>query len=421
MSDFWYYAQGDDTRGPVTFYELIKILSSTPNAKRTMVWREGFSDWKTADSIREIVEQLFRPPPLRPNRSTMAGFEAPVPPPLPLPDVSVQLTDIAAREQQRSDLFEAPPPVVPDRRGRAAFLIVLVMVIALGAYLANQLYGNSLNGVAYLFGELIGPWIILSAITWKWRRLTYTAAVVLAFAALSVVSANFNKLQRSSELQETKIALQKIASPADIADAVKRYPSNTFLQMMAVANDAATETNAAVEKLSDEIEPPTLSKDVELITANKKELEALRGDLKIAVSNTAAFMSRYGSLLKTEREKVENFAKSRNVERELIASFLGGIDKRHATSKEFISKLTLARYEFYSAYENYVAILLEDYGSYSAVDGKFTFKLQRTADRFNAAASAMNAAAKRMNELEAERKKLAQSQQAKWEEFVNRK
>jgi hypothetical protein len=126
-------------------------------------------------------------------------------------------------------------------------------------------------------------------------------------------------------------------------------------------------------------------------------------------------------LLKAERDKVESFARSIHFDDGTVAGFLRGVEKRHATSTEYTSKVMLARFDFYRAYQNYVAVLLEEYGSYGASDGKFTFKLQRTADRFNAAASAMEGAAKRMNELEAERKQLAQSQQDKWDDFVKRK
>jgi len=238
----------------------------------------------------------------------------------------------------------------------------------------------------------------------------------LAVAALVVVSLNFDKLQRSFDVQEIKVALRDIASPEKVDDALKQHPSNRFLQLITMANNAATETNTAIDKLSDEIEPLALSKGIELATAGRNEIESLRRDLKTAEANTMAFMARYVSLLKAEREKVEKFALS--VDRGLAPSFLQGVDKRHATGTDFMSKVMLARLEFYRAYQNYVAVLLEDYGKYNAVNGKFSFPLQRTADRFNAAASAMDAAAKRMEELEAERKQLAQSQQQKWDEFV---
>ena len=70
MSRVWYYLEGHETRGLVTLAELIGILSllsSHSDARKVLVWRDGFDDWKTSDSVREIAEQLFRPPPLKPK------------------------------------------------------------------------------------------------------------------------------------------------------------------------------------------------------------------------------------------------------------------------------------------------------------------------------------------------------------------
>jgi GYF domain 2 len=64
MSEFWYYAEGNETRGPITFDQLIKILSRLPTPKGVLVWREGLADWTAAENLREIAEKLIRPPPL---------------------------------------------------------------------------------------------------------------------------------------------------------------------------------------------------------------------------------------------------------------------------------------------------------------------------------------------------------------------
>jgi hypothetical protein len=67
MSRLWYYVEGTETCGPITHAELIGILSSLSDARKVLVWRDGFDDWKTSDSVGEIAERLFRPPPLGPR------------------------------------------------------------------------------------------------------------------------------------------------------------------------------------------------------------------------------------------------------------------------------------------------------------------------------------------------------------------
>jgi len=68
-------------------------------------------------------------------------------------------------------------------------------------------------------------------------------------------------------------------------------------------------------KLSNEIEPPAISKNINLGTASRSDLEALRRDLKTAAANATALMPRYAALLKTERDKVEKYALSLRVEK----------------------------------------------------------------------------------------------------------
>ena len=81
----------------------------------------------------------------------------------------------------------------------------------------------------------------------------------------------------------------------------------------------------------------------------------------------------------------------------------------------------MARAEFYRAYEKYVAVPVGEFGAYKVANGQFIFPLQRTAERYNAAAVAMTAAAKRLNELDNERRQMAQSQQERWQQFVKGK
>lgn len=65
MADLWYYAEGEETRGPVTLGELVPLLSRIADPRRVMVWRHGFVDWKAVEEVREVAQELFRPPPIK--------------------------------------------------------------------------------------------------------------------------------------------------------------------------------------------------------------------------------------------------------------------------------------------------------------------------------------------------------------------
>ena len=244
---------------------------------------------------------------------------------------------------------------------------------------------------------------------------------MIVFSVGAYFVADLGKLQESITARESQTALQGITDPRQIDDALKQHPSNKFLQMIAMATKAANETNAAIEKLSNQVEPPAISKATNLGAASRSDLEALRRDLKTAEANATTLMPRCIDLLKTERDNVEKYALSRHVGKDTISRFLDNIDKRHAETSAFTSRMLLARAEYYRAYEKYVAVLVGEFGAYKMANGQFIFPLQRTAERYNVAANAMTAAAKRVAELEEERKTLMQSQLAGWEQFVNGK
>src|SRR6266853_6604851 len=232
---------------------------------------------------------------------------------------------------------------------------------------------------------------------------------------------DLSRLQDRFSARESQAALQAIGEPGQLDEALRQHPANKFLQMMAVAIKAANETSAATEKLTSEIEPPAISKATNLGAASRSDLEALRRDLKTAEANATAFMPRYIALLKTERDGVEKYALSLHLGKDTTGRLLDNIDKRHAEITAFASRMLLARADFYRAYENYVAVLVGEYGAYKVVNGQFIFPFQRTVDRYNVAASAMTVASTRVAELEEERERLLKSQQQAWEKFVNGK
>jgi hypothetical protein len=242
---------------------------------------------------------------------------------------------------------------------------------------------------------------------------------IIVFSVGGYFASDLSKLQDSLSARETQAALQGITEPAQIDEALRQYPSNKILQMMAMAIKAANETSAATEKLSNEIEPPAVSKAGNLGAASRSDLEALRRDLKTAEANATTFLPRYVAVLKTERDNVEKYALSLHLGKDAIGRLLDNIDRRHADITALTARMLSARADYYRAYENYVAVLVREFGAYKVVKGEFIFTFQHIVDRYNAAADAMTVAAKRVAELEEERQSQLQSQQERWLQLVN--
>jgi hypothetical protein len=258
----------------------------------------------------------------------------------------------------------------------------------------------------------------------KWRvRIAFMCLFVfmIVFSVGAYFVADLRRLQEMIAASESQTALQGITGPSQMDEALRQHPSNKILQTTAMATRAADETDATMEKLSKEVEPPAIAKNSNLGTASRSDLEALRRDLKSAETNATTLMPRYATLLKTERDNVEKYALSLYLDKDTTRRFLDNIDKRHAEITSVTSKMLSARADFYRAYGNYVAVLVDEFGTYKVVNGQFIFPFQRTVNRYNDAASAMTAATKRVVELEEERKSLKKSQQERWEQFVNGK
>src|ERR1700676_2598577 len=237
--------------------------------------------------------------------------------------------------------------------------------------------------------------------------------------ALSVGAYFLSKLQDDIAAQESRTALQGITNAEQIDEALRQHPSNKFLKMIAMATKESDETSAAAEQLSNELEPPTISKNIIFGKTSRSDLEALRRDLKTAETNAMALVPRTITLTKAERDKVENYALSLHVDKHTLGRFMDVVDKRLAKTTTFTSEVSSARAEYYRAYEKYVAVLVGEFGAYKVVNGEFRFPFQPATDRYNAAAAALTAAAKRVAEIEEERKQLMQSQHEGWEQFVS--
>jgi hypothetical protein len=254
-------------------------------------------------------------------------------------------------------------------------------------------------------------------------RIAFFLLFVLTIAAWYGVNflTQLGKQQQSVAARETQEVLQGVNDPNQIDEALRQHPANKSLQLIAAATKAANETSAAMDKLTNEIEPPAIAKNTNLGAASRSDLDALRRDLKTAEANAAAFMPRYAALLKTERDTMEKYALSLHLENDAIARFSQNLDKRNAEITSFVSRMLPARADYYRAYGNYVAVLVAEFGTYKVVNGEFIFQLQRTVDRYNVAASAMTVATKRVAQLEDERKDLLKAQQERWEQFVSGK
>ncbi len=382
MNDGWFYAEGGRTIGPLKFTKLRDVLANAPDARRVMIWREGYMDWIEAEKVPELSSFFVKLPPSK------------------------------------------KPPLLEDSpisgRARLINLLLTGFAILIFGFISNYLYDNSAAGIGQIFGEALIPFIIALAIAWKASR-TYRFGIALIISAVFLLVFNVQKLISLSTVLAGREALKDIRDPAQISKALEKNPSNVFLQLMAKTREASDVTGALSRKLSDEVEPPGLSQDINLPSASRAELESYRRNLQTAQDNAAKAIPRLAEFLKTERSDVESFARSLKTDDEIIRNLIVGLDKRLAANQTFNMKMMLARSELYRALSNSVDVLIENFGTYKIANGQMIFANQSTADRFNVASKWVIEAAERVTALDGERKQLIQSQQDGWERFISGK
>jgi len=257
-----------------------------------------------------------------------------------------------------------------------------------------------------------------STATWRVRIAFVSLFVFLAAGTYAAVE--LAKLQDGAAARERQTALQAVTDPRQIDEALKQHPQNRLLQLIAMATKAADDTDAALDTLWNDIVPPGLARQLNLGTASRDDLEALRRDLKTADTTATTALPRYTALLKAERDSVEAYARA-HVDRDTAGRLLDSIDRRHAEVTDVLTRLLAARGEFYRAYDNYVAVLVREYGTYKVDNGQFVFPFQHAVNRYNAAAQAMTAAASRMADIDRKRQSLRTSQPEQWTQLMGGK
>ena len=251
----------------------------------------------------------------------------------------------------------------------------------------------------------------------RWPLILWGLFAIACVIALILVG-DLARYQEAGLVSESQAALRDVSDPAQLDRALKQYPANRILKLVALANEKSAEIDAAARKMLSEAEPASVARPVDLTAAGRGDLDTLRRDLKTAESNVAALKPRMAALVKARRDELESSARSLGVESGTVARFMAAVDEQLAEMTAYVAKMLAARSEYYGAYDKCAALLVREFGSYKVTNGQFIFRVQPTADSYNAASAAMAAANKRFAELEDERGALKASQPGRWKNFV---
>jgi len=177
------------------------------------------------------------------------------------------------------------------------------------------------------------------------------AILVFAFVVVSLGVGYFvgdlAKVQEAISAKESRAALRGVSDPEQLDQVLKQYPKNEIVRMVLLAYREAIEIDAATRRLINEVEPRDFSTPIDFRTANRSDLDALRRDLKTAEINVAALRPRYIALIKAQRDRLENDARSLKVGKPMLAKFMTMVDEQHKQIMTLTSKMLAARAEYY--------------------------------------------------------------------------
>lgn len=243
-------------------------------------------------------------------------------------------------------------------------------------------------------------------------------AFAIACLVALVFLGDLARYQETAMVSESQAALRDVNDPSQLEVALKRYPGNRILKLVALVGEKSAEFDAATRKMLADAEPAALAKPLNLATAGRSDLEALHRDVKLAQANFASLTPRVAALVKARRGELESSARSLGLDSGTVARFMAAVDEQYAEMAAFVSKVLAANADYYNAYEKCAALLVKEFGSYKSTGGQFIFRLQPAADGYNACSTAMAGAAKRLTEIEKEKGALPQSQLDRWKKFV---
>jgi hypothetical protein len=170
MTDLWYYAEGEKACGPLSIDELIPLLVRVSDPRRIMIWRHGFDDWKPVEQVREVAQQIFRPPPLRPG-------------PPPIPPISAPLVREPVIDAEDAAHFKDVKPELTGIGGWLALIgfgqiiAVVRFLVSVGEYYSKidgqlfEKFPTTMWGEALMNGAVL--WLFVYTTSLFFRRSRY--------------------------------------------------------------------------------------------------------------------------------------------------------------------------------------------------------------------------------------------------------
>ncbi|HET9227287.1 MAG TPA: DUF4339 domain-containing protein [Thermoanaerobaculia bacterium] len=130
--DRWFYMEGSQRRGPVSFEELVSAVLSAPAPHRVPVWNEGMAQWGSAGQVSEISQRL-------PPAPAGGGWSAPLEDAEAIAKHYRRLVLLVGAQLLLSGYFQGQGPEMSQGEAVLA-LILLPVLLGVTVYLVSTAY-----------------------------------------------------------------------------------------------------------------------------------------------------------------------------------------------------------------------------------------------------------------------------------------
>ena len=264
-------------------------------------------------------------------------------------------------------------------RNTIAFLVFAAVVGGLGYYI----YGST-NGIAYFSGEAVGIFVILFLIAGGFaraRKKPVRTDIVFALAAVILIFTNREDIASTYDVKRFQSDL-RAAGKGNLQQAIQESTTNIASAMRSM-QEAATQTNAEVQKLFEAISDPALDGPLAPDQVNNAvALNAASAAAGEKLDLVSRIMSQVDVLLNKEKARVAEIAK--RLPESMRKNMADGFAKTRSTERAFVEQRVDVYRRLMTVMQSITEFLLARQGTYSPNEnGLLIFQSQADVDEYN--------------------------------------
>jgi GYF domain 2 len=414
-NETWHVSRGDDRSGPLRFSDLVAAIEQQLVSATDFVWHQRWSDWRQIKSVPCLASLV----------ELSGGEHSPLSGSIPSKSVLVESVELKLRptayqESQIRRFFRERNYVIVIK------LLLIAFTIFILAALIALVFDNSRHGIFYIVIEFTTLFLMGIGATQKSKSESYWSLrffVLSAIAASLLVVMNLNILPDALDFWQAKRLLTHARASEQIKSLAIDHPSNKYIHLVLISNEAVQQSSASTAQLIKDIEPQGITLDSMRVASTRDQLLENAKDLRAAGARATLARPRYVELLDIELSAIEQAGHTiySSDPIHLLSGFMGALRKRDDVLRERMGKTFKAIEVFYFAKSDVAEFLAQHWDEYrvTRLSKPSSATIDRaTSDRYSKLVAIVRAAQSTMLALERDNVKADADRKMFWKEQV---